>query len=654
MEEKKKWKLPWKRRDPLEGEDMPEPETDEALPKSYYIAKYLQDGLALCLGVFTIYTCITGLLTDVIQRSMFLGFLMPMVFLNAFTKKRREYGVIMKTTGAIFAAASMFVFFFTAANYTKMGTSYGTIPTLYLVVGTLGILLVLEAARRMLGPAISIIAGVFLLYALFGNYLPGALQNRGYTWSRIVRSIYISSAGVFSTPIGTAATIIVMFVIFGAFLEASHGSDLFMDIAFALTGRSTGGPAKAAVVSSALVGCVSGSASANVATTGVFTIPLMKKAGYPPYYAGAVEAVASTGSQIMPPIMGSAAFIVAETLGVSYRTVAAAAIIPALLYYISVFLSVHYESRKRGMHGMDPKDIPNAWISIKKYGLSLAPLVLLVVMIVMGYSAMYTAMYAIGAAIVIAELRKDTRISPVNIVKTLIKGCKGVMSIGSACAAAGCVIGVISLTGVGLKLSSFIIRLAGGHIIIALLLTMIALFILGMGLPTAPAYMLVAVLVAPALTDMGVPALAAHLFVFYGACLSSITPPVAMAAYTAAGIANDSPIKIGVQAVKLALVTYIMPIFFVYAPALIGQGTTAEIVLAMVSGVVGCLGLCMGTVGFFRAKVHPILRLAAFGGGLLCIFPGTVTDLLGYGLVIAVGVINTIAARRSAHTSQIA
>ena len=647
MSKERKFPL-FKRRDPLEDEDIePVVLATEKLPLSYHIAKTLQDILALGLGIFTIYTCITGLWTDVIQRSTFMAFVMPMVFLNAFTKKRKEYGVVMKVTGALFAALSVFVFVYTAINYTAMGTTYGALPPIYLFVATAGILLVLEAARRMMGPAISIIAVVFILYGLLGKYLPGVLANRGYDWTRIAKSLYISSSGVFGTPLGTACTIIVMFVIFGAYLEATHGSDLFMDVSFALTGRATGGPAKAAVVSSALVGCISGSASANVATTGVFTIPLMKKAGYPAYYAGAVEAVASTGSQIMPPIMGSAAFIIAETLGIPFRNIAAAAIIPALLYYISVYFSIHFESRKRGLVGMDEEDIPNVKETLRKFGTSIIPLVILIAMIVIGYSAMYTALYATIAAIVISILNKHTRLTFKQLVQALIKGCRGVMSIATACAAAGCVIGIISLTGLGLKLSSLIIQLASGQLIIALLLTMLALFILGMGLPTAPAYMLVAVLVAPALTEMGVPDLAAHLFVFYGACLSSITPPVAMAAYTAAGIANDSPMKIGVQAVKLAIVTYIMPVFFAYAPALIGQGTPVEIALAMVSGVVGCFGLSIGVVGFFKSSLNPVLRMLVFAGGLCCIFPGLVTDVLGYGLILGIAALDIIRTRKA-------
>lgn len=638
-----------KRRSKMEDDETEQvPAAQEILPPSYHIAKTIQDLLALGLGIFTIYTCITGLWTDVIQRSTFMAFVMPMVYLNAFTKKRKEYGIVMKSTAVIFAILSAFVFIFTAVNYTAMGTTYGALPPMYLFVATAGILLVLEAARRMMGPAISIISIVFILYGLFGKYLPGALSNRGYDWTRIAKSLFISSSGVFGTPLGTACTIIIMFVIFGAFLEATRGSDLFMDISFALTGRSIGGPAKAAVVSSAMVGCISGSASANVATTGVFTIPLMKKAGYPAYYAGAVEAVASTGSQIMPPIMGSAAFIIAETLGLSFRDIAAAAIIPALLYYISVYFSVHFESCKRGLVGMDEADIPDVKITVKKYGTSIIPLFILIGMIVAGYSAMYTALYATIAAIVISLFNKNTRMTFKQIIEAIIRGCKGVMSIATACAAAGCVIGMISLTGLGLKLSSLIIQLASGQLIIALLLTMVALFILGMGLPTAPAYMLVAVLVAPALTEMGVPELAAHLFVFYGACLSSITPPVAMAAYTAAGIANDSPIKIGVQAVKLALVTYIMPIFFAYAPELIGQGTPVNIALAMVSGVVGCFGLSIGVVGFFKTKLHPIFRTLAFCGGLCCIFPGLVTDILGYSLIVGIALMDILRARKAA------
>ena len=658
--------------DELEAIEMEQAEAkgEEIFPKSYYLATKAQNVLAFCLGLFTLYTCFAGLLTDVIQRSTFLAFVMPMVFLNAFTKKRKQYGKVMKITALVFAVLSAAIFAYYAFNYERIGMvliQVGKLPQFELILCICGILLVLEASRRMMGPAISIIAIVFIIIALIGGkYLP-FLHMRVYTLNRVVRELFVSSAGVFATPIGTACTIIIMFVIFGAFLEANHGSDVFMDIAFALTGRSTGGPAKAAVVSSGLVGCISGSASANVATTGVFTIPLMKKAGYDPVYAGAVEAVASTGSQIMPPIMGSAAFIIAETLGLPFRTIAAAAIIPALLYYISVFLSVHYESKKRGLVGMAKEDIPNAWITVRKYGLSLIPLVVLITMIVMGYGAMFCALIATGVGIFLSwfykipeviriarenklstgkVLLEVVKITLVKDIKSLVKGCKGVMSIATACAAAGIVIGVLGFTGLGIRLSGFIVNLSGGHLIIALILTEIALFIMGMGLPTAPAYILVSTLVAPALTRMGVPELAAHLFVFYGACLSSITPPVAMAAYTAAGISGASPIKIGVQSVKLAIVTYIAPIFFVYAPQLIGQGSIGSIIMAMISAIIGCLGLSTGVVGYFMAKMNPVFRFVAFGCGLCCIFPGIVTDVIGYAGIIGILFVNYLIARK--------
>ncbi|MPM79867.1 hypothetical protein SDC9_126909 [bioreactor metagenome] len=295
---------------------------------------------------------------------------------------------------------------------------------------------------------------------------------------------------------------------------------------------------------------------------------------------------------------------------------------------------------------MDAKDIPDARKTLRKYGLSIIPLFVLIAMIVMGYGAMYTALFATSFAIVLSFVNKNTRMSFKTIVSSLIKGCKGVMSIATACAAAGCVIGVISLTGLGLKLSSLIISISGGRLIVVLLLTEVALFVLGMGLPTAPAYMLVAVLVAPALTQLGVPELAAHMFVFYGACLSSITPPVAMAAYTAAGIANASPIKIGMLAVKLAIVTYIAPIFFVYSPELIGIGTPSQIILAFISGVIGCFGLSIGIVGYFKTKLHPLMRVLTIGAGLMCIYPGIWTDSVGYTIIIGIGLVNLIMAKR--------
>ncbi len=459
--------------------------------------KTVQDFFSLALGLFTLYTAMFGLLTDVIQRSTHLMFAMVILFLNAFTRHGDRTSPLTKAISAVLALASLVIFSYTAFNYSDMALSFGKISQFQYLFGILAILLVLEGARRTVGPAITIIAVIFLLYARFGYHIPGFFQHRGYPVSRIITHLYASSAGLFSTPLGTAATIIIMFVIFGSFLDATKGSTFFMDISFALTGKSKGGPAKAAVVSSCLVGMISGSASANVAATGVFTIPLMMKCGYKDYIAGAVEAAASTGSQIMPPIMGAAAFIIAETLGISYGRVAVAAALPALFYFISVFIMVHLEAGRTSLSAMDASELPDIRKTLLNYGHSILPLIVLITLIAFGYSAMYTALFASFSAILISLIRKSTRLSFRRGLEALIKGSRGIITISAACAAAGIISGVISLTGLGLKISQVIVMLSGGHLIIALILTLLTVLFLGMGLPTAPAYILVSVMVVP-------------------------------------------------------------------------------------------------------------------------------------------------------------
>lgn len=590
--------------------------------------------LCLSLSLFSIYTAMFGVLTAVIQRSTHLMFAMAIVFMNSLVKRRETAPVIEKVLTAILAIAAVIVFGYTALHYKEMADSYGRLSEFQLILGIVAVILVLEGARRTVGFAIPIISLVFLAYALLGNHIPGILQHRGYSVRRVITHLYSSSAGLFSTPVGTASTVIIMFVIFGAFLDATKGSVFFKDIAFGLAGHKKGGPAKAAVIASGLMGMVSGSASANVAATGVYTIPLMKKTGYKSEVAGAIEAVASTGSQIMPPVLGAAGFIIAETLGISYRTVAGAAIIPGLLYFAAVLMMVHLEASRTGLQGMDRSELPSVKKTILNYGHSIIPLVVLIGFIALGYSAMYTGLYAVLAAVAVSLLRKATRIGPKQIVKALIVGSKRIVPISCACAAAGIIIGAVSLTGLGLTLSALVVNISGGNLLLALFLTLFVTLIMGMGLPTAPAYILVAVLIVPALRQLGVPPLAAHLFIFYGAAISSITPPVCMAAYTAASLAESHPIQTGFRAFRLGFVALIMPFFFAYEPALIGVGTPGQIALAVVTGLIGSVGIALFVQGFFLVRLAWPLRIVALVGGLLSIYPGQVTDIIG---VICIG-----------------
>ncbi len=411
------------------------------------------------------------------------------------------------------------------------------------------------------------------------------------------------------------------------------GGELFVDIAYSLTGRLRGGPAKAAVVSSALMGTISGSAVANVVTTGAFTIPLMKKNGYKPESAGAIEAVASSGGQIMPPVMGAGAFLMAEMTGISYSNICLAAAIPALFYFFSIFMVVHIEAKKDNIPICDSSEVKPIGQILKRGGYLLLPLVLLIVLVVTGKSAIYAAAYSIGAIVLLDVIFNRDRIhTPQRFVQAVGKGMKGVISIAAACASAGIICGIISLTGIGSKFSSLMLSVSGNNILIALTMTMIASLILGCGLPTTAAYMVLATLAVPALTKMGVPLLAAHLFVFYFGCISTITPPVALSAYAGAALAKANPTKVGFRAFRFGLTAFLMPFIFVYSPPLLMQGSTLDILWSIVSGTIGVLNIVMCVQGYLYYRCSPPERVVAFAAGLLLIFSGLVTDLIGFAL----------------------
>lgn len=617
--------------------------------RGLFTVKNFQTLLALSLGLVSVYTAFFGLFTDVVQRSVHLALAISILYLNYWCgEKAKTASKFERYTSIPFAILALIVFFYTALHYNDMAQNFGVLTSWQYAFGILALLLMLEASRRTTGIVVPIVSIIFLCYALFGRYIPFAgLAHRGYSMSRIVSHLYVGTAGIFSAPLGACATIMIMFMIFGSFLEETKGDVFFMDASFALTGKLVGGPAKAAVVSSCLMGMVSGSANANVATTGVFTIPLMKKSGYRNHVAGAVEAVASTGSQIMPPVMGTTAFIIAENLEMPYGSIIKAALVPALLYFISVYMMVHLEAGKFNLKVGIDTELPSLKETCIKYGHSVCPLILLIVQICQGRGASYTAMYAIIVAVVMSWIRSYTRIGIRGCLRALIRAAKSVVSIAAVCGCAGIITGIVSLTGLGLKMSRLIIELSHGNLLLALLITTVVLTILGMGLPTAPAYMLVATLVCPALADMGVEMLAAHMFVFYGAIRAGITPPVCTVAYTAAGIAKAKPMDVGLTGIRLGVVSILVPFFFVYEPALLGQGSTLAIVQALASGVIGCWGLSMGCEGFYRTKINVLLRIVAAFGGVLCIYPGTVTDIAGFACVALVTGWQIMSSKRS-------
>ncbi len=451
---------------------------------------------------------------------------------------------------------------------------FGMPSTADLVMGAIAIILVLEMTRRVIGLPMVVIAVAFLLYAYFGNYMPGALAHKGYSISRIIDHLYLHTEGIYGVPIGVSATFVILFIIFGAFLQATKTGDFFMGLANSVTGTARGGPAKIAVLASALFGTISGSAVANVVATGSYTIPLMKRTGYKPHFAGAVEATASSGGQIMPPIMGAAAFVMAEFTGIPYITICLAAVLPAILYFAAVQIAVHLEAVKTGLTGLSKEEIPSLRRVFISGGHLLIPLLVLIYLLaVEKMTPMAAAFWSIVSSIVVSSLRKETRMSWRDFFKALEDGAKGALTVVAACACAGIIIGVITLTGLGLRFTGIILEFGAGSVILTLILTMITCYILGMGVPTTAAYIITAVIAAPALIKLGVPVLAAHLFVFYSALLSAITPPVALAAYAGAGIAGSDPMRTAFTAMRIGWMKFFIPYYFVYLPPLLIIGS---------------------------------------------------------------------------------
>jgi TRAP transporter 4TM/12TM fusion protein len=501
-----------------------------------------------------------------------------------------------------------------------------------LVLGTIFIALVLEATRRVIGLALPITALVFVAYALlFANVRPES----------VIEINYLTTEGIFGIPLSVSATYVILFILFGAFVERSGTGKLFMDFALSLAGHSVGGPAKVAVITSGMFGTISGSAVANVMTTGTFTIPMMSRLGYRPAFAGAVEAVASTGGQIMPPIMGAAAFVMAEFLGVSYLTVAGYALIPALLFYLAVFVAVHFEAKRVGMEGLPRSELPRLGTVLKERGHLFIPLLLIVAVLVAGYSAPFAALCGIASVVPVAMLRKSTRpeISVKMVVESLEAGARGTLAIAAACACAGIVIGAIAQTGLGLTFTSFVLTVAQQHLIPALILTMIAGIILGMGLPTTPAYIIQVALLVPALVKLGILREAAHLFVFYFAILSAITPPVAMAVYAATGISRSRLWDTGWAAVKLGATGYIVPFMFAFSPALLMIGPWTQVAMACATALVGVTALAGSLHGFYFGRAVAWERALLFIAAIGLIKPGLVTDTVG-AVILAVVVLS--------------
>ncbi len=535
--------------------------------------------------------------------------------------------------------ASIGIGAFLGLDYMNIVFRAGDPTRLDIVLGTLTIFLVMEATRRTMGWPLVIVAGLFLAYALWGHFIPGSLGHRQYSYNRVIEHMFLTAEGIYGVSIYVTATYVFIFILLGAFLTETGGEKSFIDLAFAVTGRYRGGLAKAAVVASGVMGTISGSSFATVAGTGVFTIPLMKSVGYRPAFAGGVEAASSAGGQIMPPIMGAAAFIMAEMTGVPYSQIIICAAIPAVLYYIAVFTMVDMEAAKTGLKGLPRKDLPRLGQVFKEGAfLLIAPLSILY-MLIAGYSPIKASVVAVGfvivASVVASLINGRWMLTPKKFYHALVSGAQGALSIVAACAVAGIIVGVVTLTGLGLKFADLVMFLAQGSLYPALLLTMCACIIMSMGMPTTALYIILGAMVAPGLVKLDVNIVAAHFFIFYYGCMAAVTPPVALSSYLAASIAGADPTKTAFQGLKLALAAFILPFIFVLDPSLLLiNTTTGNAIIICLSALLGITAMAASLEGYFMRPLQVWQRAVLAVAALVLIIPGLTSDLIGAVLCI--------------------
>ena len=613
------------------------------------VPKQIVRYVLVAFSLFMVWMNMFAVWDERIRRSAFLGMVVLLVFI-VFPRKKGAtrvnyipwYDILLGVAGA----ASFFYFTLNAEMIVKQGIR---ITTLQMVLGIIGILVLVEACRRAVGLPILIVATCFVLYAFIG---------KGMSLQRVIYNLFYTTTGVIGTPTGVCSTYIVLFIIFGAFLEATGIANFFINGANAIAGSASGGPAKVAVISSALCGMVSGSSVGNTVTTGSVTIPLMKKTGYKGEFAGAVEAAASTGGQIMPPIMGAAAFLMAEMVGVEYSDIVVRAILPAFLYFTGIFLMVHFEAKKLGLKGLSRDELPKAKELLPKLYL-LIPLIALVYMIIKGSTMAMAAIIATLLAIavslignVVAKVQHDENHEMFTVTRffdALENGGRSTLTVAVACGIAGIIAGVVTMTGLGQILISAIVSVANGKLLIALFLTMLTCIVLGMGVPTTANYIIMATTCAPILIDgMGLDKLAANMFVFYFGIVADITPPVALAAYAGAAIAKANPMKTGINASRLAIAAFIVPYIFAFNPAMLFINTTIpEVILIVVTSIAGMFSISAALEGYLRTHMNVIERLVGIVAGLMLIYPGIATDVIGLGAIAAIIVIQSIKAKKN-------
>ena len=608
--------------------------------------KILVTCILAAFSLFCIYVTLFATWLEEIRLTSFVAFIIFIGYLVFPVKKgcqRVNYIPWYDFLLMILGTGSFLYFTFNAITIIQQGSRF---EWYQILIGLVGILSLCEVCRRSVGLPILIVAGCFIVYALIWGLSNPTLYGK---LNYMVRYLFYSKEGILSTPINVCSKFIVVFIIFGAFLERTGIADVFIQFANALVGGFSGGPAKAAVVASALEGMVSGSSVANTVGSGSVTIPLMKKTGYTPEFAAAAEASASTGGQIMPPIMGAAAFLMADYVQTTYSDIVIRAILPAILYFAGIFIAVHLEAKKLGLRGLNKEELPLLKPLLKKWYL-MTPLVILVYLVgTSTRSIQYSAAIAIVACIVVGLFNKGNRITVKKIFEALAGGGQGMITVAAACGVAGIIAGTITMTGLANTLINGILAIAGNQTIVALFLTMVCCIVLGMGVPTTANYCIMAATCAPILIRMGVPALAAHFFVFYFGIVADLTPPVALAAYAGAAIAQANPMKTALTATKLAIAAFIVPYIFALNPALLFIDTTAgEVILICITALVGIFGVSAALEGYFMHHMKWYVRILSVTGGLLLIYPGIVTDLAGLCLVAIMAAVQYFTRKKTA------
>lgn len=580
----------------------------------------IADALVLCISIimalFHMYSASFGILPSYAQAAIHWGLVGSYIVI---TRPLKFKGGIIIDIALIIT--NVFLSYYQIILQDKFILTAGVYSKFEIYLSIVAIIVALEIARRAIGKILPIIAVLFLVYAMYGNHLTGMFKTVKFSIERIAPYLYTSSDGLYGQTLYVSAQFIFLFVLFGAILDMTGAGEFFVNIAFALTGKVRGGPAQAAVYSSMLMGTINGSGAANVVTTGTFTIPLMKKVGFKPAMAGAIEAVASNGGQIMPPVMGAVAFLMAEMTGIEYGKIAIAALPTAILYYVTLSTAVYVDANKRKIPVTPKEELLKAGKVMKEGWLYLVPLIVLIGMLITGYSAQKSAFYSILISVVVGFIKNRENMNLKRFAQALKEATAGIGPIAAACMLAGIVMGVINMTGLGLKISGIIMEIADGRLIIALLLAMVTSLVLGMGLPTSAAYMILAILVAPAIVKMGVPQMGAHLFILYFGALSTITPPVALSTFAAAGIAGSGLWETGVNAMKLAASGFILPFIFCFSPELLLMGETGDIVFALVTALLGSSLLSVALGGWFKVNLTVVSRILLFVFSILLIMP---------------------------------